>query len=205
MPATRLIAALAAAGGLAHLVAAGAMSGAMPGAMPGAMSGSVSVAVPQTLPGRLAALLPSGLHGWVFAVMALACLGCAVHLVRCGSRRALMMASGMAAVMVVAHLGYLLAVAPAFDGAAATTTKHHGTTSPVSAQVQANVHAQAGSGATTTGEGHVSAGMLLPLVPELAVLALTGPVLRRSRPGDGPAGIELPVPGIRHPESISPA
>ncbi|GLY29402.1 hypothetical protein [Kineosporia sp. NBRC 101731] len=117
---------------------------------------------------HLATLTAHDATAWVFGAMALICLGCALHLMRARSRSALMMASGMAALMIVAHLGYLLAVTPAFTGA--PTAHGHGAVALVAAPT------------LIPHTSHVSPGMLLPLLPELAVLALTGPVLRRSRP-----------------------
>ncbi|GAA3599294.1 hypothetical protein GCM10022223_13430 [Kineosporia mesophila] len=116
---------------------------------------------------HLATLTSHDATAWIFGAMALACLGCALHLMSARSRSALMMAAGMAVLMIVAHLGYLLAVTPAFTGS--PTPHGHGAVALVAAPT------------LTAHTSHVSPGMLLPLLPELAVLALTGPALRRSR------------------------
>ncbi|MBT0769938.1 hypothetical protein KIH74_13455 [Kineosporia sp. J2-2] len=130
---TRLVAALAAAGGAAHLATLTA---------------------------------PFGFHAGFFAAMALGCLGCAAHLARSGSPRALVTAAVMAAAMLVLHLGYLLATAPAFAG-----VEHvHGGAVVVTA-----------SATSHSGHHDLSWATLVPLLPELAVLALTGPLLRRGR------------------------
>ncbi|GLY19511.1 hypothetical protein LWF15_24860 [Kineosporia rhizophila] len=120
----RTVAALAAAGGAAHLL----MLLPHPGFSP---------------------------HSVLFTAMSLACLTCAAHLWR--SNEGLGLAALMAAAMIVLHLGHLFAVTAPFEA----TVTHH-TVIPV--------------GGHTHGD---SLAVLVPLIPEFAVLALTGPLLRR--------------------------
>ncbi|GLY16508.1 hypothetical protein Kisp01_35230 [Kineosporia sp. NBRC 101677] len=139
-PVANLIAGLCAAGGLAHLAT--------------------------LTPGATGAL---GVHGWVFAAMAVACLLCAVHLLWARSCHALGMTVAMAALMLVVHTGYLLAVAPGF--ALAETGHAHRSAGSI-------VHlapAQHASHALT------SPGTAAPMLAELAVLVVAVPVLRRLR------------------------
>ncbi|GAB6897176.1 hypothetical protein [Kineosporia succinea] len=107
---------------------------------------------------------------WWFAVMAVACLVCAVHLLRSRCRRALVMAAVMAVVMVVVHVGYLLVVTPSFAG----TGHQHGAV--------LSDAALGGAGVVGAHPGHLSLLMLLPLLPELALLILAAPALRRTAP-----------------------
>jgi hypothetical protein len=111
----------------------------------------------------------AGLHPWVFAGMALACLACAVHLLRSRSRRSLTMSAGMAALMVVAHLAYLFAVAPSFTG---SVVEHGHLVGVALAGHTASAHA---------GHDGLSPGVVLPLLAEIGVLAVALPALRRIR------------------------
>jgi hypothetical protein len=111
----------------------------------------------------------AALHPWVFAGMALACLACAVHLVRSRSRPALTMSAGMAALMVVAHLAYLFVVAPSFTG---SIVEHGHLVGVALGGHTASAHA---------GHDGFSPGVVLPLLAELGVLAVALPALRRLR------------------------
>ncbi len=115
-----------------------------------------------------------GLQAWVFAGMALACLLCAAHLARSRSRSALGMTVAMAAVMLVAHLGYLIALAPAFGG----DVGHGHLAAGASATL---VTASAGAASAHEAHGGALLGVMLPMAAELAVLAVGMPVLRRVR------------------------
>ncbi|GAB3261628.1 hypothetical protein [Kineosporia babensis] len=109
---------------------------------------------------HLSMLLPHlalSAHAWLFGTMSLACLACAVHLwVRA---EGLALTALMAGTMIVLHLGYAFTVAQPFGA----TASHHGV-----AAVDVHSHGD-------------SPAVLVPLLPELAVLALAGPLLRRQR------------------------
>ncbi|GAB6903256.1 hypothetical protein [Kineosporia succinea] len=140
----RTIAALAAAGGAAHLL-------------------------------MLLPHLAWAPHVLLFGAMSLVCLACAAHLRR--DPAALAGTAIMAATMIVAHLVHLFVTTSPFE---ATVTHHT---------------------VTATGHAHgASLTLLIPLIPELAVLALTGPVRRRSSVREGeplPADADPALPAGR--------
>ncbi|MCD5315857.1 hypothetical protein [Kineosporia babensis] len=158
----RLIAALCALGGLAHLA-------------PDLLTRVLTARSLLIDAGGAAFASSAGQHGWFFTVMALVCLICAAHLVWSRSQRALAMTVVMEAVMLSAHLAYLLAVAPSFspDGRAAG----HSHLNPGDPVVTSGVPAAA------THESHASPGpyLLLPVGAELVVLVVGVPALRRER------------------------